>query len=172
MKHLLIMRHGKADPNKPGQEDIERPLAPRGHEATLSVAKWIERHALLPDVALVSTARRTQETWQVAEGIIGARTTTLNQEALYLASPGEILNQLAGVTDNIDTVIVVAHNPGLENLSQFLAGDDSNTTALEHMRRGFPTAALAVFELAGDSWSNLANDGARLAEFVLPRDLE
>lgn len=166
------MRHGKSDPNKPGQEDIERPLAPRGREAALSTAKWIEQNALLPDVALVSTARRTQETWQLAVGIIGARTTTQNQESLYLASPGEILNQLAGLGDNIDTVIVVAHNPGLETLGQFLAGADSNATALEQMQRGFPTAALAVFELAGDSWSNLANDGARLAEFVRPRDLD
>lgn len=172
MKHLLVMRHGKSEWNKPGQEDIERPLAPRGREAARTVAQWIKRHDLLPGVALISAARRTQETWQLAEDIMGASASTRNQEALYLAGPGEILHQVAGVADHFETVMVIAHNPGLESLSQLLAGPGSNAAALKSLQRGFPTAGLAVFELAGDSWSELAGDGARLTEFVRPRDLE
>ena len=171
MKQLLLMRHGKSDWNKVGQDDIERSLAPRGQTATLSIAGWIERRGLHPDLALVSSARRTQETWALAEQVIGAAGARENQAALYLASPGEILNQLAGVADSFDTVIVVAHNPGLEVLSNMLAGADSDTAALENLHRGFPTAALAVFELAGDSWSSLSADGATLTEFVRPREL-
>lgn len=172
MKRLLLMRHGKSDWNKPGQEDTERPLAPRGHKATVRVAAWIEQQGLRPDVALVSTARRAQESWQLATSILGAIASTENQEALYLASPGEILDRLAGVADSFETAIVVGHNPGLESLSHLLAGPGTNTTALNDLRRGFPTAAIAVFELAGNSWSKLNTDGARLTEFVRPRDLE
>jgi phosphohistidine phosphatase len=172
MKQLLLMRHGKSDGNQPGQEDIERPLAPRGHEAALSVAAWIKRHDLQPDAALVSTARRTQETWQAMRNSIGAATTTENLAALYLASPGEILHQIAGVADACDTVLVIAHNPGLETLCQLLAGEDSAPEALENLQRGFATAALALFELAGDSWSTLSADGARLTDFVRPRELD
>ncbi len=172
MKLLLVMRHGKSDSNKPGQEDIERPLAPRGHKATLRVAAWIEQHGLKPDVALVSTARRARETWQLAEAAIGAAGSSEHQEALYLANPGEILEQLAGVADSFEKVIVVAHNPGLEALSHLLAGPGTNPAALDNLQRGFPTAALAVFELAGDSWAKLGSDGARLTEFVRPRELE
>lgn len=172
MKQLLLMRHGKSDWNQPGQEDIERALAPRGHEAALSVAAWIKRHELQPDATLVSSARRTQETWQSMKDTIGEATTTDNLEALYLASPGEILHQIAGVADACDTVLVIAHNPGLETLCQFLAGSDRETEALENLHRGFATAALAVFELAGDSWSTLSVDGAKLTNFVRPRELD
>ncbi len=171
MKQLLLMRHGKSDGNKPVHEDVERPLAPRGHKATLRVAAWINQHGLRPDVALVSTARRAQQTWQLAVGALGAVASTENQEALYLASPGQILKQLAGVADSFETVIVVGHNPGLESLSHLLAGPGTNPTALDELRRGFPTAALAVFELTGKSWSSLNTDGARLTEFVRPRDI-
>lgn len=172
MKQLLLMRHGKSDWNQPGQEDIERALAPRGHEAALSVAAWIMRQELQPDAALVSTARRTQQTWQVMQSSIGEATTTENLEALYLASPGEILHQIAGVADGCDTVLVIAHNPGLETLCQLLAGADSEPQARENLQRGFATAALAVFALAGDSWSTLSADGARLTHFVRPRELD
>jgi len=172
MKQLLLMRHGKSDWNKLGQEDVERPLAQRGKKATLRVAAWIEQHELRPNIALVSTARRAQETWELAESVLGPVEATENQEELYLASPGEILAQLAAARDTCERAIVVGHNPGLESLSYLLAGPGTNPTALEDLRRGFPTAALAVFELAGDSWSNLNSDGARLTEFVRPRDLE
>lgn len=172
MKQLLLMRHGKSDWNQPGQEDIERPLAPRGHQAALSVAAWIKRQELQLDAALVSTARRTQETWQAMQSSIGEATIADNQEALYLASPGEILHQITGVADGCDTVLVIAHNPGLETLCQLLAGEDSEPDARENLQRGFATAALAVFELAGDSWSTLSADGARLTNFVRPRELD
>jgi len=172
MKQLLLMRHGKSDWNKLGQEDTERPLAPRGQAAAQRVAAWIEQQGLQPDVALVSTARRAQETWQLASETIGKAARTENQEALYLASPGEVLHLIAGIAGSFETVIVVGHNPGLESLSHLLAGPGTVPTALDDLRRGFPTAALAVFELAGDSWSSLSADGARLTQFVRPRDLE
>ncbi len=165
------MRHGKSDWNKLGQEDIDRPLAPRGQKATRRIAKWIQEHNLTPDMALVSTARRTQQSWESAEEILGTDVATETREALYLASPGEILEQVAGVSDAIETVIVVGHNPGMESLSQLLAGPGTDPAALDNLRRGFPTAALAVFELAGDSWADLSADGARLAAFVRPREL-
>lgn len=172
MKQLLLMRHGKSDWNKLGQEDFERPLAKRGIKATKRIAAWIEQHDLLPAVALISTARRTQETWELAQSVFGPVAATENQEELYLASAGDILHQLSGLSDTCDRVIVVGHNPGMESLAHLLAGPGTNPTALNDLRRGFATAALAVFELAGDSWSRLNTDGARMVDFVRPRDLE
>ncbi len=172
MKKLLLMRHGKSDWNKPGQEDSDRPLAPRGQKAAVRIAAWIEEHGLRPDAALISTARRTQETWRLVKDIFGADASFENRETLYLASPGEILEQLAGVADNPATILIIGHNPGLESLTNLLAGPGSDDSALADLQRGFPTAALAVFELAGDSWPDLGSDGARLAEFVRPRDFE
>lgn len=172
MKKLLLLRHGKSDWNKPGQEDIERPLAPRGQKAAGRIAAWIEEHGLRPDAVLVSTARRTQETWQLAMDAFGNGVSSESQEALYLASPGELLEQLAGIADSHATVLVIGHNPGLESLSHLLAAPGTDSAALAELRRGFPTAALAVFELAGDSWSSLSSDGARMTDFIRPRDLD
>ena len=166
------MRHGKSDWNKLGQEDVERPLAKRGKKASLRVAAWIEQHDLRPNIALVSTARRTQETWELAASVLGPIEATENCAELYLASPGEILAHLASVDDKYIRTIVIGHNPGMESLAHLLAGPGTNPTALDDLRRGFPTAALAVFELAGDSWSSLNTDGARMTEFVRPRDLD
>ncbi len=172
MKQLLVMRHGKAELNKPGQEDIDRPLAPRGHGAAVGVATWIKEHDLQPDAALVSAARRTRETWQVAADAMDGDVSTQTEETLYLASPGAILEQIAGVADSAETLIVIAHNPGLESLSHMLAGAGSAADALENLQRGFPAGALAVFELAGDRWSRLSADGAKLTHFVRPRELD
>ncbi len=172
MKQLLLMRHGKSDWNKLGQEDSERPLAPRGNRAAQRVAAWIAEHGLVPELALVSTARRARQTWELAESVFGASAATEHRDELYLASPGEILEQLAGIADSCSRAIVIGHNPGLESLSHLLTGPGTNPAALDDLRRGFPTAALAVFELAGDSWARLNTDGARLAEFVRPRDLD
>jgi len=166
------MRHGKSDWNKPGQEDIDRPLAPRGQKAAGRIAAWIEEHGLRPDSALISTARRTQETWQLTKDTFGDGTNSESLEALYLASPGEVLEQLAGVADSHETVLVIGHNPGMESLSHLLAGPGTEAAALDDLRRGFPTAALAIFELTGDSWATLNTDGARMTDFVRPRDLE
>ncbi len=93
------------------------------------------------------------ETWQVAADAMDGDVSTQTEETLYLASPGAILEQIAGVADSAETPIVVAHNPDLESLSHMLAG------------------ALAVFELAGDRWSRLSADGAKLTHFVRPREL-
>jgi phosphohistidine phosphatase len=171
MKKLLLMRHGKSNWNKPGQEDIERPLTPRGQKAVECISTWIEEHGLRPNAVLISTAQRTQETWQLARDIFGDGANSESQEALYLASPNEVLGLLAGVDDRHETVLVIGHNPGLESLSHLLAGPSTDRAVLADLRRGFPTAALAIFELAGESWVTLNTDGARMTDFVRPRDL-
>lgn len=172
MKHLLLMRHGKSEMNKPGQEDIERPLAPRGQKAAVNIAKWAVANHLTPDIALVSAARRTQETWRFAQSALGKNMSADILDALYLASPGVILEQIAGISHDVETAWVVGHNPGLESLSHMLAGPGSDAGALDDLRRGFPTAGLAVFELAGSNWAALSADGARLVSFLRPRDLD
>jgi len=171
MKQLLLLRHGKSDWNKPGQDDRERPLAQRGRTAARDIATWLDGRGMHPDVALVSTARRTQETWQLVQENLGPVEPTHPSDALYLASPGEILDQLARVDDKYVRTIVVGHNPGLEALSHMLAGPGSDPAALADLQRGFPTAGLAVFTLNGDRWADLAADGAQLSHFVRPREI-
>ena len=103
MKRLLMMRHGKSVANKPGQEDIKRALSPKGHSAILEIANWMLHNSTLPEIVLISKAQRTTETWQLIKNVIGRVTVIHSQEALYLAGPNEILDQLSKIHNNHNT---------------------------------------------------------------------
>ena len=94
-----------------------------------------------------------------------------DDRAFYLASPGEILARLAGVDDTVPCTILVGHNPGIETLAGLLAGPGSEQGAMADLARGFPTAGVAVFTLATDSWSETGAADSRLVAFLRPRDL-
>ena len=171
MKHLLIMRHGKSNANKPGQEDLKRTLSPKGHDVILGMANWMLSHSFLPEIVLVSKAQRTIETWQLIKNVIGKEAIIHSQQALYLAGPGEILTQLSKINNNHKTVLIIGHNPGLNILAQSLTGCGSNITAVKNLQKGFPTAAMAIFQLKGNSWQNLASDNTELVTFISPSEL-
>ncbi len=170
MKRLLIMRHGKSNANKPGQEDIKRALSAKGHSAILEVANWMLNNSILPEIVLISKAQRTSETWQLIKNVIGKKPIIHSQEALYLAGANEILAQLSKINNNHNTALLIGHNPGLDILAQTLTGKGSNGAAAKNLQKGFPTAAMAIFKLKGNSWQNLTSDGAELLTFLLPSE--
>ena len=172
MKRLLMMRHGKSVANKPGQEDIKRALSPKGHSAILEIANWMLHNSILPEIVLISKAQRTTETWQLIKNVIGRVTVIHSQEALYLAGPNEILDQLSKINNNHNTVMIIGHNPGLDILAQSLVAKGSNSSAVKSLQKGFPTAAMAIFQLKGNNWQNLASDGAELLTFMSPYELK
>ena len=79
MKYLLLMRHGKSESNDPGKEDIDRALTTHGLNDSISIANWIKENALLPEIALISSARRTQETWDAMRRVIGKNTSEVKK---------------------------------------------------------------------------------------------
>ncbi len=172
MKRLLLLRHGEADWSEDGQNDFERTLAKRGRKATRGIADWLSQHDLVPDHALVSEAVRTRQTWQMLCGALDREIPAHIENALYLASPGTVLAHLEALPADTATAILVGHNPGIEELARMLAGPNPDAEAMRDLLRGFPTAGLAVFDLAGDTWETLSADGARLAAFVRPREIE
>jgi phosphohistidine phosphatase len=173
MKTLILLRHAKAEPATAGTDDFDRALTAGGHLAAAQVGVWLANSGPLPGLALVSTARRTQETWaDVASHLPESVTPVIRQErALYLASPGDILAILGTADTAIDCVIMVGHNPGFETLARLLSGVDSDATALAAMNRGLPTAGCARFTLGAASWRDVAGLAARLDAFVSPRTL-
>lgn len=140
MLQLTLFRHAKAVPGEDGQDDFDRALAPIGREAAPRVATAIFGAGSRPDVALVSDARRTRETWELAaSGFPGVAVTFMR--SLYLA-PAETLYAEAERC-GAGNVIIVAHNPGLHDLASRLA---RRRNALESkLRAKFPTAAAALF---------------------------
>jgi phosphohistidine phosphatase len=150
MKRLILFRHGKTERHALSGEDFDRRLTVRGCEDSHLMAKVLAEAGLAPDLVLISSAARAQETWDAAKTVFpGVKCET--RPELYNADQRD-LSRIARKAD-ADTVMIVAHNPGLQALTEALI-DDAGDAALESkLRDGFPTAAIAVFDFDGEKVS-------------------
>lgn len=170
MQQLLLLRHAKATADQAGRSDRDRPLSHHGWAAASAMRREMKELGLAPDLILVSTARRTMQTLEALEPWDDTPLIEPSDQ-LYLATRTQILAVLNAVTETVRAVMVIGHNPGLEELATALAGGPaSNPEAAARLGEGFPTAALAEFAVLGP-WRHLAPPGARLLRFVRPRDL-
>jgi phosphohistidine phosphatase len=170
MKRLLLLRHAKSSWDHAGLDDFERPLAPRGVRAAGAMARFLAKHRLQPDLVLCSAARRTVETWNRLAGALKHKATVLIERDLYLAEADSLLDRLRAVPAEAATVLLIGHNPGMEDLARTLCGS-GDAAALKRLKAKFPTAALAVIEFDAARWSDLAKRKGRLERFVVPKDL-
>ena len=171
MRQLLILRHAKSSWDDPLLADHARPLNARGRQAAMDMRRSLDE-AGVPDLVLVSSARRTLQTLQ-ALGSFDPLPRVTPLDALYLADVAQLLQVLTGVDDDISRVLLIGHNPGLHDLALHLAGapgSPESLPTLQHLTEGFPTGALAEFSVAGPWWS-IGEGGTRLTRFVASRDL-
>ncbi|MEZ5116780.1 MAG: histidine phosphatase family protein [Candidatus Nanopelagicales bacterium] len=164
---LVVLRHAKSD-YPPGVPDHDRPLAERGRRDAPVAGDWIAGHVPGPDAVLVSSALRTRETWALAGGRLADPPAAIVEPRMYLASTGEFLAVLSGLPDEVGTVVVVAHNPGCEDVAADLAGPDPDPDSWQRMITKYPTAAIAVLGLSG-SWADVGDAPSRLLSFAVPR---
>jgi phosphohistidine phosphatase len=172
MRRLLLLRHAKSEAAEPGQKDFARALAGRGRAAASLIGNYLARHGLRPDHALVSPARRTRETADLVLAAFGASAPAMRLEPrIYEASPKALLEVLHEAPDDAHTLLLVGHNPGMQQLADSLiaAGD---VNARQSLVEKFPTAALAVIDLAVDAWSEAALNSGRLDRFITPKSLD
>ncbi len=168
MKTLLLLRHAKSSRDNPLLADFDRPLAPRGERDAPRMGLALAARRWLPDHALVSPALRTRQTWALVAAQLPAPPAVRFAETLYGATAEKLLAEVRRTTDGVNTLIVVGHNPGLEELAAMLAGDGSDPVALALLREKFPTGAAARFRFDG-GWASLT--AARLVELLRPADL-
>ena len=145
MKTLLVLRHAKSSWDDAALDDHERPLNKRGRRDAPRMGELVREHGLIPDVVISSDAVRARLT---AEAVVEAARYAgeiLLDRRLYLAGPADILSLLRTVGEKAETVMIVGHNPGLEELVAQLTGDWQN----------LPTAALAQIVLPIDRWRDL-----------------
>lgn len=170
MRQLLLMRHAKAAADQARRCDRDRPLSPRGWAAAAAMRRAMRDLGLTPDLVLVSTALRTMQTLEMLEPWDDTPLIEPSDQ-LYLATRTQLLAVLNAVAETVRGVMVIGHNPGLEELATALAGDPTaNQEGLARLAEGFPTAALAEFAVPGP-WRQLAQPGARLVRFIRPHDL-
>jgi phosphohistidine phosphatase len=172
MKRLYLLRHAKAVAADPDLDDYARELTVRGVHDAGAMARYLRKNDFRPDLILVSAAARTRQTADLVQREIEATGRPL--EALYLAPPGKIMSLIQGAPQNLSGVMVVGHNPGLEELATLLAREPVRRK--ERVRRDvleekFPTAALAVLDFDIVKWRDIRPGEGALVDFVRPRDI-
>lgn len=170
MKTLYLLRHAKAVPTEPDMDDIERPLAERGRDDARRLAEFIRAQAMRPALVLCSTSERTRETWELIALAVGAACDVKLLRWLYLAPASRLMSELQRLPASVDRVMIIGHNPGLEELAQDLV-TNSRSTAARALREEYPPGALAKIALAIDQWSDAGPRSGRLARFIRPTDL-
>jgi len=164
MHTLILLRHAKAVPGEEAASDEARPLSPRGHKDADAAGAAIAALDLAVTHALVSPAARTKETAAAALPHLGGAQTVF-RPSLYMASPQTVFAE--AIACGGDSVLVIAHNPGLHELVIHLldAAHDWSRQA-QTLRGHFPTSAFAAFALTGDTFKG---PGARLLHGAAPR---
>lgn len=169
VSELHLLRHAKAAPQEEGASDRERPLEPRGRRAAQALAAWVAGHRLAPDLVLCSPSLRTRQTLDIVAPALARPPQILIEDGLYLANARQLLGRLRQVATGVASVMVVGHNPGLNELATMLS-DVSGGALPARLAAGFPTGALASFEVPV-AWPALDRRLARLAGFVTPKQL-
>ena len=162
MKTLLVLRHAKSSWRESELADHDRPLNKRGKRDAPRMGELIRADGLLPDLVLTSSARRALTTAELVAEASGYDGEIQVSRDLYAAGPEEFIEALCALPDALDTVLVVGHNPGLEELVETLTEEAP----------AMPTAALAQITLDIERWADLEKEGAgKLVNLWLPRTL-
>lgn len=162
MKTLLVLRHAKSSWKQRDTSDHDRPLNKRGKRDAPRMGRVVAAQGLCPDVIVSSTAKRARWTADEVAEHAGYEGTVRLERRLYLASPDEIVDVVRTVAGAARRVMVVGHNPGLEDLVARLAGRPET----------LPTAALAEIRLSIRAWKELGTTSAgTLAGVWRPREL-
>jgi phosphohistidine phosphatase len=164
---LYLLRHGKSNWDDSSLDDHDRPLAPRGTRATKLIAEHLRATGTSPYLVLCSTARRAEETLMGITPALHPQTAPQLERELYGATADELLARLRAVPDDVGSVMMIGHNPGLEDLVVGLAGSGAD---LERVKTKFPTCALATLSIS--SWPSLDWGGAEIVDYVVPADLK
>ncbi|WP_434995870.1 SixA phosphatase family protein [Arthrobacter sp. Ld5] len=168
LRQLMLLRHAKAEFGE-GVSDHERSLSSRGHADAPLVGRWMREHDAVPDFILVSTALRTRQTctWVCKELGDKAPTPKLEDE-LYAARPSEILALINHVPQTVTSLLVIGHNPGIQDLAMRLASVRSSEHAVMDLATDYPTSGLTVMTFDGP-WAELDGRDADVTDFVVRR---
>ena len=168
MPALYLMRHAKSDWHSAAQADFDRPLNQRGSKDAARMGEWLKQQNITPSLVLSSPAQRARQTVLAVADTLGMKESEVvfNKE-LYLADRATLLNILRTVPAATENVMLVAHNPGLDNLVEWLAPDPP---PLSESGKLMTTAAIAMFKVPG-GWSRLKRGGLVLQQLQRPRDL-
>jgi phosphohistidine phosphatase len=170
-RQLLLLRHAKSSWDDPLIEDFDRPLAKRGRSAARRIADWLTKNRIRPTLVLSSPAARTRQTLDLIGDAIGPAAKIVHDKRLYLAESGDLLDRIREVDDHVGCLMLVGHNPGMQDLAVVLAAS-AGKRERARLAEKFPTASVAWFSVDATSWAKIDPSTTSLIEFLRPADLD
>jgi phosphohistidine phosphatase len=166
-RRLVLLRHAKsAWPH--GVPDHDRPLAGKGRRNAFATGQWFAAEGPRIDLALCSDAQRALHTWEIVRGFLDPVPMTRIEPRVYGADVGELLDLLAQTPSEVQTVLMIGHEPTMSSTTLALSGNGSDPSALERVARKFPTNGIAVLR-ASIPWTRFEAGACTLETFAVPR---
>lgn len=165
----MLLRHAKSD-RPDNVDDHARPLAERGRRACPLMGAYMVEQGLVPDLAMISTARRTMETWELIRAAFPKDITQIDEARIYDASAKAILDVIHETPPDVKALLLVGHNPGLHELALELIGTGSQQN-LSRLQQKYPTAALVVIDFGASKWNVTSEGTGQLERFVTPKSI-
>lgn len=163
---LVLIRHAKA---AEGTIDIDRELAPRGRADAPRIGEWLAARDWVPELVAVSPARRAVLTWQLAASAIPSPPRQVVDTRIYDNTPDDLLLAIRDTPEEVSSLALVGHNPGMHSLAVDLDDGTGDAQARAGLARAYPTGAVAVFDI-DVPWARVDVSGGRLIGFATPRD--
>ena len=160
MKTLFVLRHAKSSWDNPDWSDFERPLNSRGLDAARFIGNLIYERALAPQIIVSSPAKRAKQTAILVKEIAEISKPVVFDERIYEASPLTLFNLIREFDEKYNSVLIVGHNPGFENLVRVLTGEPVQ----------MPTAALARINIESEIWSAIEAGMGELEFLIRPKE--
>lgn len=170
MKTLYLMRHAKSDWAHKGLKDHERPLNERGRVAAPLMGRYFRKQNWQPDAILCSTATRTRQTLGLMTSEAGFTPRPEFLDAIYHADPEDIIALLNDLLDDVESALVIGHNPTMQETALRLCTPSGSPDAYRQMMGKYSTGAVAAIELDSD-WQTIRWGRNRLLAYVTPKSL-
>ena len=171
MKLLYLLRHAKSSWDDPDLDDFDRPLNKRGRKAAKAMAVHFRDAGIAPETVLCSPAKRTRDTLKHLAPALNDAPVQFDRR-IYEASYQTLLLCLADLPSDVNSVLLIGHNPGLERLALYLMSDQGHGPGAARLQDKYPTGSLAVLSAPAESWDGLKVGSCRLDDFVRPADLD
>jgi phosphohistidine phosphatase len=171
VKTVYLLRHAKSSWDDPTLPDFSRPLNPRGRKAAPRVGHYMARQGLMPHRILCSGARRAVETMERVTQALDPDIPVEIRDDIYHSSTDTLLQLIQSQPQEVDSVLLIGHNPTFEDLALALAGQ-GDERALESLDRKYPTGALAILDFSVVQWKEVRGGTGFLRDFVRPKDLK
>ncbi len=168
MKTLLLMRHAKSSWKDLFCPDHDRPLSKRGVRAAKTMGKWLAENNLTPDSVLLSSAKRTVQTWETLRPYLKNPPPVDVHKSLYMTNPDYLLARIRNTDKSVKTLLVINHDPTISQLTAALAQPPLPDDCARALQK-FQTAAIARFEMGG-KWTSLSQSKLKFVQFVKPKD--